>query len=306
MEFEILRHATFSDIHAHIGTGGCPWWRELGWPNPTIKTMVRHIKHDRIDELWVIADSLKVIDSLKSRTEKFCKIQSFFWVHDIDDPEIAKMGRGERVRLVNGIKVHPQVDAFELTAKKMEKVTRLARRFRLPVIFHTACCDREDHGPEKEMADMHLTAPHKYEELIAKNPDIPFVIGHGGSYAPTRLGPPTDPSQNCPGRAFWRENKKPYTIRFLIEEALRISRDYSNAFYDTSVSTNPGKAQLIADFTNENPGVAKKILVGTDYPIQWARCPTQVAALMKKGLRDELAAQIVGNRFSKIITKWGW
>ncbi len=295
------------DIHVHIGNGGVPWWKKCGWPNPTIKAAHRHIKRSNVDEIWIIADTPLKVASFKKNAPRSCKVKSFFWIHDVCNPDALRIERLVKADLVHGIKLHSQVDDFEMTPRVLAKVTAIARRFRLPIIFHTACDHKDDgHKPYDEIKDMHLTAPHKYEELIAKNTDIPFVIGHGGAYALTRLGPPQNPEQNCPGKHYWREDKKPYSLRFLIEEALRISRDYPNAFYDTSVSTNPGKAQLIADFVNANPATAGKILVGTDHPIQLATCPAQVTSLIKKGLHDDLALQIVRNRFSKILADWQW
>jgi len=292
----VWKSQTWMDIHTHIGTGSSPWWRKLGWPDPTVATAVRHILHDHIDELWAIVDNHKKFESLRRCAPVTCNLKCFYWMHDVQNPDTILLGRLAKAGLVHGIKLHSQIDNFPMTDEALRRVTRIARKLHLPIIFHSASCGRESHGPEKEMRDMYLTSPDKYERLIWLNPDIPFVIGHGGAYAMTRLGPTTPP-----GRAFWDEEKRPYSIRFLIQEALRIATSHANAFYDTSVATNPGKAELIADWVNDHPKAAHKVLVGTDHPIQWSRCPTQVAALLKKGLHPSLALVIARNRFSKMI-----
>jgi predicted TIM-barrel fold metal-dependent hydrolase len=83
-----------------------------------------------------------------------------------------------------------------------------------------------------------------------------------------------------------------------VTEALALTRDQKNVYYDLSIATNAHKAKIIADFVNQHPETASRILIGTDFPVGGKGAPVphnQVNALLSAGLRPELANVVVRN-----------
>ena len=65
--------------------------------------------------------------------------------------------------------------------------------------------------------------------------------------------------------------------------------------------TNKVKALLVARFVNDNPEVAGKLFLGTDYPIRQSSIISQIKALHLAGMREDLLTRIVENRFIDML-----
>jgi predicted TIM-barrel fold metal-dependent hydrolase len=68
---------------------------------------------------------------------------------------------------LRGIKLHPEIEFFDPNDELlMEPVYAAARRYGVPLIFHTGMSSK--------------AAPAVIAELAAKNPDVPVILGHMG------------------------------------------------------------------------------------------------------------------------------
>jgi predicted TIM-barrel fold metal-dependent hydrolase len=68
---------------------------------------------------------------------------------------------------LKGIKLHPEIEFFDPNeAELMEPVYDAARRYRVPVIFHTGMSSK--------------AAPAVIAELAARHKDVPVILGHMG------------------------------------------------------------------------------------------------------------------------------
>ena len=68
---------------------------------------------------------------------------------------------------LSGIKLHPEIEFFDPNEEElMEPVYEAARRYHVPVIFHTGMSSK--------------AAPAVIAELASKYPDVPVILGHMG------------------------------------------------------------------------------------------------------------------------------
>ena len=281
-----------------------------------LEGLEHHLTRDTVEEAHLIFSDLKSLDAIQGRVPH-TKIRGWYWVrmptalpdevkakfpqwHSVFEeyeergivrpkPKLDYRERGRIVELsydprVYGLKIHPVLDYFALTEENIQDVLYSARVLNLAVLFHT--------DDRKETA--HLTHPDLYEPILKNNPDITFVIGHGGAFAhPRKVG-----ENNPVARAYWSEERKPFPIAYGIQRALDIARKYPNAFYETSLSNNRIKAGLIGSALKEHPDLAHSIIVGTDYPLGiGAKVSGQLRALQEHGnVPDELLITIAGNR----------
>lgn len=256
---------------------------EVRWYGVSVEDHAKRIRLGRLDQIVAIYESPETVLALRDAAPG-CDIRAMRFLRTLT-PNMDEL-RGLRERdLLQGIKVHPVVDRFELTGERLSGVLAAAREFDIPLLYHAD--DRRE--------SMHLTTPEMQRELIEDNPDIQFIVGHGGAYANPRLV-----GDSPPARSYWNGSGDPaqYSRRLLVNEALRLVRDYKNTFYDLSIVTNRYKANIVASFLNANPEVTQRILVGTDYPIKRSRADSQVGALVTAGLRADLVDIVIANRLT--------
>ena len=275
-----------------------------------------HLTRDKIEEATCIFSDLASLDACQERVPDV-KLHGWYWVRmptalpeevKADFPEwkgvfdefetrgIVKQKPGldykEKDRIVKlsyqsrvyGLKVHPVQDFFEMTEENLGDVLHLARFMNLAILFHT------DDRPETA----HLSHPDLYEQVIRDNPDITFVIGHGGAFAhPRKVG-----ENNPVARAYWSPKRKPFPVEWGIRRALDIALAYDNAYFDTSVSNNRIKAGIIGDALREHPELAQSIVLGTDFPLGFgASASGQLAALAEHGkVGEEVLRAIAATR----------
>lgn len=260
------------------------------WNNATVECFLRHIKKNNLDTLYTTFQNPEAIIELREKNDTECKIRGMYYIKPkrkephstrfVLQPSEDKIHELHERGLVQGIKLHPVMDYYELTSENLEKVLILVKELKIPILFHS--------DNRKEF--MELTSPSKVKNLIKENPSIDFIIGHGGAYIHQR-----NVGSNPSMVSYW-QSKKPYSQTELIINALRVSRDYKNAYYDLTICSNRVKAKIITDFLMHYPKTANKILVGTDFPLLWARAQGQIEALEKAGLPNVLLEKVIKNR----------
>jgi hypothetical protein len=241
------------------------------------KKHVQHIRKDKIQKEYVIFENPRSLGALR-RAALDCDINGMYYVRDVKGVDMGSVARMYDDGSVQALKIHPVIDNYELTTPNLARVLTLARRFCLPILFHSD--DRKD--------TWDLTSPKKQEKLVTENRDVVFIIGHGGAYANPRLV-----GDNSMTRAYW-EGKIPR--KGLLLSALNLALQNDNVYYDLSIATNRIKAGLIAEFTNVNSQVSEKILVGTDYPIKFSSALSQLRALAGAGMKERYVDRIARNQ----------
>lgn len=251
------------------------------WKKAAAEHLLYHIKKDNLDTMYIIYRKPETIMRLQDMNDTDCIIRGMYYIKHPLRPSIKTIIELYQKRLIHAFKLHPVMDYYSIDSSALKAVWSLARNLEIPVLFHTD--DRKEF--------MELTSPDKVENLIKRNPDINFIIGHGGTYAHPRV---------CGGhpsmRAYWRGKKTPYSRIELIARALATTRTYKNAYYDLTISTNRVKASIIVDFLRHYPETASKILVGSDFPLGMARTQSQVEKLKEMRLPDNLLEKIIKNR----------
>ncbi len=261
------------------------------WNNATVECFIRHIKKNNLDTLYTIFQNPKAIIELREKNDTECKIKGLYYIKPkrkepystkfVLQPPEDKIHELYEKGLVQGIKLHPVMDYYELTSENLEKVLNVAKELKIPILFHSD--DRREF--------MELTSPDKVENLAKENPGVNFIIGHGGSYAHPRIC-----GSHPAVRKYWQGAGAPYSRIELIARALRTSRIYKNAYYDVAICTNRVKAGIIVDFLRHYSKTASKILIGSDFPLGSARTQSQVKALEKAGLPNVLLEKVIKNR----------
>ncbi len=256
---------------------------ETVYESVPIENHIKHITKDGLDTILAIyGDDPGRVLALREKVPD-CDVKGAFWPRDISAPSLEeKCDRLYEKNLLQALKVHPVLDNFDLTTENLENVLSVARKYGIPILYHSD--DRAD--------GMELTSPARQKKLVEENRDVTFITGHGGAYAHPRL------VGNSPAaRGYWDgSNNVPYSRRKLVEAALELADKNENVYYDVSICTNRVKAGIIADFVNEHPSAAGKILIGTDFPIMRSSARSQVNALKKAGLKGACLEKIISNR----------
>jgi hypothetical protein len=248
------------------------------YPAKPISDYVGHIMRNEIDTMVALYENPATLRLLREAAPG-CKIFGFKWIREIHGFKHGSLDELYLEGLLQGIKLHPVFDRYELTTENLADVLKTAREYKLPVLYHSD--DRAE--------SMHLTAPGLQEALVRQNPDVTFLIGHTGAYTPRMDDWPIEAI-----RSYWKEGN--YSPVELIQRALRLALEHDNAFCDLTIVTNQIKAETVKLFVEEHPEVAGKILVGTDYPIDETSLIGQIHALEEAGLRPDLIQQIASNR----------
>jgi predicted TIM-barrel fold metal-dependent hydrolase len=257
--------------------------KEVGtkrWESVSLKTHVEHIKKDDLEVVYAIYENPEILINLRKMVQA-CDVKGMYFVRNPKNPDLEFIRNLHKKDLIQGLKVHPVIDNFELTSENIKPVLSLAKEFSVPILYHSD--DRSKYWRH--------TSPELQEALVKENSDIVFMVGHGGVYARPRLI-----GNNPSVIAYWEGNENTVSRRYLVTKALELTAVNDNAFYDLSVATNATKAAIIADFVNKHPGSEDKIVVGTDFPIGRSRAPSQLNVLSKAGMREPYVEKIAANR----------
>lgn len=251
---------------------------EKRWKGISINKYLEHISKDNLNTIFGIYEHPENIRKLRDRA-KDCEIKGMFWPRNPQDPSLMDVCNDfYEEGVLQALKAHPICDNYEFTTDNLKYLLIAARRFNIPILYHS----------DDRTATMHLTSPENQKAVIEENPDVIFIIGHGGAYANPRMV-----GNNPISRGYWDgQNSR----RKLIHRALELSYNNDNCFYDLTICTNRIKAQIISDFVASHPKMAEKILVGTDFPIKCARAQSQIKALEKSGLGKKYVERIAVNR----------
>lgn len=253
---------------------------DVRWKGASVQKHTEHIRKDNLEVIYAIYENPESLLTLKNASPN-CDIRGMYFIRNPQKPDINIIHSLFKKGLIQGFKIHPVIDNFELKTENIKSVIGMARKYSVPILFHSD--DRNQYWK--------LTSPELQEDLIKGNPNITFLIGHGGAYAKPRLVG-SHPSVIT----YWEGSEKVVSRRFLVTKALELSTGNDNTYYDLTISTNTMKAGIIADFVNRNPQAAEKILVGTDFPIGLSKATSQLNALSRAGMKESLVQKIASNR----------
>jgi hypothetical protein len=148
------------DAHAHLGEFG-------GWANVriTAEEMIADMDRFNIAKTVVFMIPNQIVREAVGRFPD--RLIGFVWVNPYD----GQKATDEVKRAINdwgfrGIKLHPLIHAFIPSDEIVLPIMELARRFSLPVLFHTG------HPP--------FSLPWQIGEVAELFPDVPIIMGHMG------------------------------------------------------------------------------------------------------------------------------
>lgn len=115
-----------------------------------------------------------------ARVIRFCRenpgrVYGGFWCkpnHEVMTEEIDKM-IGDNRDVIVALKVHPCLSNLSFSDEKMHPYLELARKYKLPVIVHTA--------------DTENDSPMRVYEMACKYPDLIFIMAHMGLCTDNKL-----------------------------------------------------------------------------------------------------------------------
>ncbi|MBS3163992.1 amidohydrolase family protein [Candidatus Woesearchaeota archaeon] len=252
-----------------------------------LERLAQHLASEPLEEAYLIFSSEASFSAAQKRISGVT-LKGWYWLRLTEGVRVGEKERSLLERLaddpsVYGLKIHPAEDLFPLDATSMRPVTELARELGFAILFHTD--DRRE--------SMHFTDADRYEKLIAENPDIIFVLGHGGAFCHPRLVG----ERNTAAAAYWSEERGPYSVRTSITRALEIAATHPNAYYETSTCYHPEKARLIGAAVERRHALCEKIVMGTDFPLGMRATVTgQLRALERAGLSAEYIRRIAASR----------
>jgi len=253
---------------------------DVRWHGVSIESHAEHIRSNNLEVVYAIYENPETLVKLREAAPG-CDVRGMFFVRDINYPDKYYIRTLFAKGFIQGLKVHPVIDNFSLTTQNLKNVLDLAREFSVPLLYHS----------DDRSKFWQLTAPELQEDLVRENPDVKFIIGHGGAYAHPRLVG-SHPSVI----AYWEGSAQGVSRRKLVTSALELAYLRDNAFYDLTVATNSVKAGIITEFLHKYSEAAEKILVGTDFPVQRAKTVSQLQSLSDAGLRPALLTKIASNR----------
>ena len=215
------------DCHVHLDPiGGRA--RPSRQPGPTDSEFATYVQRHSLDAVWGIFEDRATVE----RFDGVCRILPLYWVRDPEKYEIDPMAKG--------IKLHPYRDGWQV---KPSVLSSLLSGLNPNAIVLIHCDDR---SPET----IEATRPALIDPLARSFPELVFVVGHSGSYAP-------NPAVQTRAARVGDE-----TTRALVEEAILLAIARENVFLDTSVLVSRLKAELLAGKAPHS-----KLLLGTDFPI---------------------------------------
>jgi len=250
----------------------------IWYPASTVETYVQYIQEEGIKRMFALYDNPERLIAFRNAALE-CKIDGFLWVHNPRDFNSDTANNLIKQGLLQGFKLHPVFDRYEITTDNLGSVLDIAKDYQIPILFHS----------DDLLEIMYLTAPGLQEALVRHNPDVNTIIGHAGAYVPNM-----DQWPDHVVKDYWHGGI--YQPKELIERALTLAHDYPNVFCDLTIITNPRKANIIINFIEDHPKVVTKILLGIDFPIDSASLHKQVEALQKGGLSDVFLNKLISNR----------
>ncbi len=217
--------------------------------------------HDLLDrirgnDLFLMFGSLDVMNSLQRGL--------------VELDGLARMG------LIAGIKLYPGYQNFNPSDEKVFVIYELARKYHLPVMFHTGelhhCCPRgERHNGGGRCGEVcwidnlgYLAEPQSIQRAAEVYPDVTFVFSH--------LGNPF--FQQC--RQVMRQCPNVYT-------------DISGQFVSGTEEDTPEYREELGNELQrfmQLPGAADRIMFATDFPIQSYQDSVDLVGLMNLSEAD--------------------
>lgn len=293
---------SFSDIHMHIDN-----MEGRKWKVPDGEKIVSYLSDKNIVEAGVIFENEETITNLINNLEKKevnCSLIPFYFIHNPKEINRKKFEDLYKKGLIKGIKLHPVYDDYQISFENLNEAISLSQEYgSLPLLIHF----------DDRVESMHLTSPDTIdsliEEMMERDSVVPIIIGHCGAYAHPRIVSYGD-GKNIQAESYWKkfeENESPLFSRlYLIRHSLQLALQYPFIYLDSSICINKNKARIISDAVNRYPNLAKKILLGTDFPVKaqhkdssfivGSTIQSQLKALWNQGLEKELLLQIALNR----------
>lgn len=294
--------SSLADVHMHIDN-----MKGKSWKVPVGEKIVSYLSDKNIVEAGVIFENedtvINLINSLDSK-EVSCSLVPFYFIHDPRNINRRKFDSLYSKGLVKGIKLHPVYDNYQISYENLKEVISLSKEYgSLPLLIHF----------DDRVESMYLTSPEKIdslvEEMLDRDSIVPIIIGHSGAYAHPRIVSFGD-GKNVQAESYWkkfeRESDPLYSRLYLIRHSLQLALQYPFIYLDSSSCVNKNKARIISDAVNRYPDLAKKILLGTDFPVKaqhqgnsfivGATIQGQLKALWNQGLERDLLLQIALNR----------
>lgn len=289
------------DVHMHIDNMDGKNWRV-----PENDKIVQYISDRNIVEAGVIFENESSVKDLVNGLddkEIGCSLVPFYFIHNPHDIDRKKFNDLYQKGLIKGIKLHPVYDKYHLSYQNLKDVISLSKEYgSLPLLIHFD--DRAE--------SMHLTSPEKTDgligEMLEKDSVVPIIIGHSGAYAHPRIVSYGD-GKNIQADSYWEKfgrNSAEYSRQYLIKHSLQLALIYPFVYLDSSTCVNKNKARIMSSAVNRYPELAKKILLGTDFPIRsqyknnsflvGSTIQSQLRALWNQGLEKDLLIQIALNR----------
>src|SRR5688572_30386990 len=172
-------HVHIDEIKIHDKEVASYFGKETGevrWKGASIEMHVQHIKKDNLNVIYAIYENPSSLNDL-IYAAPMCDVRGMYFIRNIQKPDTKLIRDLYKKGLIQALKVHPVIDNFELTTTNLKKVLALSREFNVPILYHSD--DRNSYW--------HLTAPELQKNIVKENPDVTFIIGHGGAYAKPRL-----------------------------------------------------------------------------------------------------------------------
>jgi len=299
---EDILDANLLDIHMHIENMNGKKWKV-----PDGEKIVSYLSDKNIVEAGVIFENEETITNLINSLDGegvSCSLIPFYFIHNPKNINKEKFDNLFKKGLIKGIKLHPVYDDYQISFENLNEAISLSKEYgSLPLLIHF----------DDRVESMHLTSPEMIDSLIGEMMErdsiVSIIIGHCGAYAHPRIVSYGD-SKNIQAESYWKkfgENESPLFSRlYLIRHSLQLALQYPFIYLDSSICINKNKARIISDAVNRYPDLAKKILLGTDFPVKaqhkdssfivGATIQSQLKALWNQGLEKELLLQIALNR----------
>jgi len=148
------------DAHAHLGQFG-------GWANVsvTVEEMIADMDTFNISKTVVFMIPNEIVREAVKRFPD--RLIGFVWVNPYDgEKAVDEVKRAVNDWGFRGIKLHPLIHAFIPSDSIVLPIMRLAREYKLPVLFHTG------HPP--------FSLPWQIGEVAEMFPEVPIIMGHMG------------------------------------------------------------------------------------------------------------------------------
>jgi predicted TIM-barrel fold metal-dependent hydrolase len=237
------------DSHVHIDTID-PTKKHHKTDPPTPEALETYVRRENIGHIFAMYESDA---ALKRFAPVPVEITPVYWERHPQTPQIPASAKG--------IKLHPFLDGhYRLDLAHIKPTLDVARERGLFVFIHM-----DDRVPD-------ISRPSLVGDLARHYPDLTFVMGHAGSYAPPLWA--LTPNFSTADRQ--RFNRNTWE---LVSEAVAVVKALPNVYLETSILASDVKARIIA-----RTAPLDKILPGSDFPIL-ATGPFQPMAFQEQQLK---------------------